>query len=172
MTGGASAVDSNGVDDFWYYDPLESSTTETDIISAFTVGNGINSDKIVLHGFTGIAAGAAVGTALGYVWDGVHTVITSIAQYNFQLKLVGNYTATFDIPNGFEFHAGILGTNGADGTGAFAATGGGEFIFGLEGNDTIDAGAGNDSVFGGHDAIRWRAGLAMIPFLAAMPTIQ
>jgi Ca2+-binding RTX toxin-like protein len=151
FSGGTSTSNSYGMDEFWYYDPLESSTTETDIISSFTPGNGVDSDKIVLHGFTGISAGAASGTTLGYVFDGTYTVITSIADYNFQLKLDGDYTATFDIPNDFQFNAGILGTSGNDGTGAFATTTGGEFVFGLEGDDSIDGDDGDDSIFGGHE---------------------
>ncbi len=145
-----------------YYDPNESTSTETDYfykdanVYWFDAGAEATADKIIMYGFTGIAEGAASGTTLGYSYDGTYTVITSSADYSFEVRVQGDYTTAdsdgdgevFDDTNNFEFQAGILQTMGDDN---YTDTpGNSSHILGLEGNDTINAGNGSDTVYGGH----------------------
>lgn len=145
-----------------YIDPNESTSSERDTIDnngtniMFDAGAEATADVIVIYGFTGISEGmgTAVGTTLEYYYDGTYTIVKSSANYSFELRVEGDYTSAgavpFDIANNFEFRAGTMGTMGSDG--ALAGTGVGEYIFGLEGADTINAGAGDDNVYGGHDS--------------------
>ena len=152
-------LSSNVTQTVLYYDPNESTDSETDTFENnnsdrfFDAGAEATADNVVIYGFTGIAAGAASGTTLGYSYDGTNTIVTSSADYSFELKFVGDYTGggaeTFDLANNFEFRTGTLGTMSAD---TMISTISNEFMFGLEGNDTITGGTGNDSIFGGHDS--------------------
>ncbi len=85
-TGADTLTGSGGVDTFKYFGIGDSTTTETDLITDFN--NGV--DKIDLSGlgFTGITAGAASGTTLGYSQSGGITTITD--GNNFIITLTGN----------------------------------------------------------------------------------
>lgn len=133
---------SNAGDAYRWTALTESTTTETDIIHDYTAG-----DLFVLYGlgFTGIQAGAASGTTLGYVFDGTYTVVSSTGSFMF--KLLGNTVLS---SANFMFTSGVI--NGTGGNDLIYGTGSAGFMV----NDTIDGGLGNDTIFGGgyNDSIR------------------
>ncbi len=85
LTGG------DGADTFDYNGLGDSTAGQRDLITDFTIG----SDHIELIGlgFTGIAAGAASGTTLGYSFDGTNTIITA-AGSDFSIALTGDKALT------------------------------------------------------------------------------
>lgn len=85
LTGG------DGADTFDYNGLGDSTVGQRDLITDFTIG----SDHIELIGlgFTGIAAGAASGTTLGFTYDGTNTIITA-AGSDFSIALSGNKALT------------------------------------------------------------------------------
>ncbi|MBN8531310.1 MAG: tandem-95 repeat protein [Alphaproteobacteria bacterium] len=132
-----------GVDFVTYYN-TESTTTATDRITDFSD----SLDQLVLRGYTGIAAGAAAGTVLGYTYNSGTDITTIVDTGTFKLELTGNHT--FSTAN--VSHWTHIGTPGADSL-AGAATA--DAIRGLDGSDSISAGNGSDLVWGedGDDTI-------------------
>ncbi|MBN8530473.1 MAG: putative Ig domain-containing protein [Alphaproteobacteria bacterium] len=136
LSGGA------GNDQFAYFNTAESTTTSTDIITDFEKGK----DKIIAPGFLDIAVGAPSGTTLGMTFDGTHTVITGTVN-NFQLKLLGDYTAGANLLAASDFIFATIFGDGTDNT--IAGTAGVDAIDGQAGNDSLTAGGGNDVLLGG-----------------------
>ncbi len=88
---GADTLTGNGGNDiFKFVSILESTLTETDLISDFAK----NKDKIDLSGlgFTGIISGTAFGTTLGYSQSGGITTITDGG--NFMITITGTINLT------------------------------------------------------------------------------
>lgn len=86
LTGG------DGADVFVYTSLLESTAAKRDLITDFQEG-GTDHVSLVGLGFTGIAAGAASGSTLGYSFDGTNTIITA-AGSDFSIAMTGNHTLT------------------------------------------------------------------------------
>jgi hypothetical protein len=86
LTGGA------GNDTFTFAALADSSKTVTDRITDFTVGQ----DKISVQGlgFTGLVAGAATGSLLGFTYDSVANKTTISAVSDFKIILDGNVALT------------------------------------------------------------------------------
>ncbi len=83
LTGGA------GSDVFHYTGLGDSEVGATDLITDWETG--IDHIDLAGLGFTGIAAGAASGSVLGFTFDGTNTVITD-ANSDFSIALAGNHT--------------------------------------------------------------------------------
>lgn len=85
LTGGADA-------DLFDYNGLGDSTVgQRDLITDFTIGSDLI--ELIGLGFTGIAAGPAAGTTLGYSFDGTNTIITA-AGSDFSIALTGDKALT------------------------------------------------------------------------------
>lgn len=85
MTGGS------GADIFDFNALTDSTLTQRDLIQDFSQGN--DHIELIGLGFTGIAAGAATGTTLGYSFDGTNTIVTADGS-DFSLALTGNHALT------------------------------------------------------------------------------
>lgn len=85
LTGGADA------DTFDYNGLGDSTVAVRDLITDFTIGT--DHIELIGLGFTGIAAGAASGTTLGYSFDGTNTIITA-AGSDFSIALSGDKALT------------------------------------------------------------------------------
>ncbi len=83
---GADTLTGNSGGDFFVYNSLaESTTISRDIITDW---QGIDFIDVGGLGFTGVAAGAAVGSTLGYTYVGGNTIITA-AGSDFSIQLNG-----------------------------------------------------------------------------------
>ncbi|MBN66949.1 MAG: hypothetical protein CMM94_05215, partial [Rickettsiales bacterium] len=140
-----------GSDTFIIYDPMESTSTQTDVIFDFDT----NDDQIILHGFTGIGPGATQvtitqynATQHGYPGQNWTDITASGGDSDFKLTLKGhhNLTAGTDII----FNSAQLGSDSAETAADFTKTAGSDILFGMSNHDTIEGGAGDDSLYGGH----------------------
>jgi Ca2+-binding RTX toxin-like protein len=159
--GGVTPGLGSGADTFIIYDPLESRNA---IGSRDAIMDYGSDDSIILHGFTGIGAGATEVTITNYTasqfgqvnanWT---DITASSAGIDFRLTVFGTFSFTGGANGTITFNAGTLLTNVATN---FTGTSSADFIAALEGNDTVSAGDGNDSVWGGdgNDSLLGEAG--------------
>jgi len=146
FVGGAGAdtiTSANGVDRFVYTAVTDSDFTASDRITDFSVGAGDLLDFTALA-FTGIQAGAASGSVLGYTNNGVDTTIVDAAG-TFRLILTGVIA-----PDANVLFAGSSFTLTASATDNFSGTTGSDNFTAAAANfqvgDTISGGTGTDAL--------------------------